>query len=177
MKTQQMQPLEAYLEHANSLAQDVVNAWGVNVSAGNASDLTPEFKSLLDKACNYQTAKRIADNHREFGILTEGEEAELQAKRLAFAEEYKVFHEKHTQKDNYQFQQARLERLAKELSPGCKVHFDPDKPPTWVRMRVDDPNTGTILMLSSGDWHVSEIADKTDDEIRQLMRSWSGGRL
>src|SRR5260370_13966839 len=80
-----------------------------------------------------------------------------------------------TTKDDYRIQQARLERLAKELSPGCKVHFDPDKPPTWVRMRVDDPNTGTILMLSSGDWHVSEIADKTDDEIRQLMRSWSGG--
>jgi hypothetical protein len=80
-------------------------------------------------------------------------------------------------KDNYRVQQARLERLAKELAPGCEVHFDPDKPPTWMRMRVDDPNTGAILMLSSGDWHVSEIADKTDDEIRQLMHSWSGGKL
>src|SRR5260370_38298657 len=103
-----MQPLEAYLEHANSLAQDVVNAWGVNVSAGNASDLTPEFKSLLDKACNYQTAKRIADNHREFGILTEGEEAELQAKRLAFAEEKKAFHEKAKQRDKYLYPSERL---------------------------------------------------------------------
>ncbi len=82
-----------------------------------------------------------------------------------------------TDKDDYQVQQARLERLAKELSPGCEVRFDPDKPPTWVRMRVDDPNTGTILMLSSGDWHVSEFADKTDNEIKQLMRAWSGGKL
>jgi hypothetical protein len=80
-------------------------------------------------------------------------------------------------KNDYQVQQARLERLAKELSPGCEVHFDPDSPPTWMRMRIDDPNTGTILMVSSGDWHVSEIADKTDGEIRQLMRAWSGGKL
>jgi len=165
------------LENADGLAQDVVNAWGVNVSAGNASDLTPEFKRLLDKACRYRTAKSIADNHREFNVLTDAEETELQTTRLEFAEEYKVFHERRTQKDNYRFQQARLKRLANELSPGCAVHFDPDRPPTWVRMRVDDPSTGTILMVSSGHSHVSEIADKSDDEIRQLMRVWSGGRL
>jgi len=177
MKSQTMPPLEIYLEQVDKLAQDVVNAWGLNVSAGNAADLTPEFKSLLDKACNYQSAKRTADNHREFGILTERDEAELQAKRLAFAEEYKIFDETHRQKDTYRFQQARLERLAKELSPDCEVHFDPDRPPTWVRMRVDDPNTGAILMVSSGDWHVTEIADKSDDEVKQLMRAWSGGKL
>ena len=82
-----------------------------------------------------------------------------------------------TDKDAHQLQQARLERLARELSPECEVHFDPDIPPTWVRMRVDDPNTGTILIVSSSDWHVTEIAAKTDDEIRQLMRAWSGGKL
>jgi len=177
MKTQQMQPLEAYLENADALAQDVVNAWGVNVSAGNASDLTPEFRRLLDKACRYRTAKSIADNHREFNVLTDAEETELQTARLEFAEEYKVFHEKHTQKDNYRFQQARLERLAKVLSPGCAVHFDPDIPPTSVRMRVNDPKTGTILMVSSGHSHVSEIENKSDEEIKQLMRAWSGGKL
>jgi hypothetical protein len=80
-------------------------------------------------------------------------------------------------KDNYRIQQARLERLAKELAPGCDVYFDPDSPPTWVRMRVDDPHTGAILMVTSGDWHLTVVADKTNDEIRQLMHSWSGGRL
>jgi hypothetical protein len=80
-------------------------------------------------------------------------------------------------KDNYRIQQARLERLAKELAPGCEVHFDPNKPPTWVRMRVDDPHTGAILMVTSGDWHVTVIADKTDEQIKALMQAWSGGKL
>ena len=79
--------------------------------------------------------------------------------------------------DNYRVQQARLERLADELAPGCQVHFDPDRVPTFVRMRVDHPATGTILIVSSGDWHVSEIGDKTDGEVKQLLRSWSGGKL
>jgi len=80
-------------------------------------------------------------------------------------------------KDDYRVQRARLERLAKELAPGCDVHFDPDHIPSFVRMRVDDSNTGAILMVSSGDWHVSEIADKSDDELKQLLRAWGGGEL
>lgn len=79
--------------------------------------------------------------------------------------------------DDYRVQRARLEQLAKELSPGCEVHFDPDRVPTYVRIRVDDPVTGAILLVSSGDWHVSEIADKSDDELKQLLKAWSGGKL
>lgn len=80
-------------------------------------------------------------------------------------------------KDDYRVQQSRLERLAKELAPNCEVHFDPDSVPSYVRMRVDDPDTGAILLVSSGDWHVSEIADKSDDELKNLLRAWSGGKL
>jgi hypothetical protein len=80
-------------------------------------------------------------------------------------------------KDDFRVQQARLARLAKELAPGCEVHFDPNWVPTFVRMRVDDPTTGAILIVSSGDWHVSEIADKSDGEVTQLLKSWSGGKL
>jgi hypothetical protein len=80
-------------------------------------------------------------------------------------------------KDDYRIQQARLERLAKERAPGCEVHFDPDKVPAYVRMRVEDSATGAILIVSSGDWHISQIADKSDQEITQLLRAWSGGKL
>lgn len=81
------------------------------------------------------------------------------------------------EKDDHRVQQARLKRLAGELAPGCEVHFDPGRVPSFVRMRVDDPTTGTILIVSSGDWHVSEIADKSDEEVKQLLKSWSGGKL
>src|SRR5229473_5855033 len=91
-----MPPLEEYLQHVDELAQGVVNAWGLNVEAGNAADLTPEFKALLDRACRYQSIRRVEDNHREFNVLTEQEAADEKAARQAFAEAYKTFYEKHT---------------------------------------------------------------------------------
>ncbi len=71
--------LEQYLEHADKLAQDVVNAWGNSVTAGNA--LTPEFNELFDKACTYRTSG-VTDNQEK-------------ATRQAFAEAYKAFWEKY----------------------------------------------------------------------------------
>ncbi len=80
-------------------------------------------------------------------------------------------------KDDYRFQRARLERLIAELAPGSVVKWNESRVPTWIRLRVDDPITGAILIVSSGDWHVSEIADKSDDQVRQLLKAWSGGKL
>jgi hypothetical protein len=90
-----MTPLEKYVEDADSLAQDVVNAWGVNMQAGNGDLLTPDFKVLLDKACYYRTTKSIADNHRQFNVLNERTAAEEQEARLEFAETYMTFWERH----------------------------------------------------------------------------------
>ena len=84
---------------------------------------------------------------------------------------------KELKKDDYRIQRARLERLVQELVPGGAVHFDPDRSPNYIRMRVDHPATGTILIVTSGDWHVSEIADKTDDELRALLKAWGGDRI
>ena len=88
-----MPPLEEYLKDADRLAQDVVNAWGINLQTGIVP--TPEFKALLEKACVYRTARRLADNHRKFDVMSEAEEAEELAVRHAFAEAYKAFYEKH----------------------------------------------------------------------------------
>jgi hypothetical protein len=66
-----MPPLEEYLEHADDLAQQIVDTWGVNVPAGNAPLLTTRFKVLVDKACLYKNAKRLADNHRQYNVLSE----------------------------------------------------------------------------------------------------------
>jgi hypothetical protein len=90
-----MTPVEKYVEDADNLARDVVNAWGVNMQAGNGDMLSREFKVLLDKACQYRTMKNIADNHRQFNVLSERTAAEEQEARLGFAETYKTFWEQH----------------------------------------------------------------------------------
>jgi hypothetical protein len=89
-----MPTLEEYLRNADTLAQEVVNAWGINVQSGNASLLTDQFKVLLDKACLYRNAKNVADNRRKFSMLSEQEEVELKTARQTFAEAYKAFYEK-----------------------------------------------------------------------------------
>jgi len=88
-----MPPLEEYLEQADKLAQDVVNAWASNKAAGKVP--SPEFDALFEKACSYRTAREIADNRREFNVLNEQDAANEKATRQAFAEPCKAFYEKH----------------------------------------------------------------------------------
>jgi hypothetical protein len=90
-----MPSLEQYLEQADKLAQEVVNAWGVNVQAGNTALLTAQFKVLLNNACCYREARKLADNHRQFNVLGDQAEAQEKATRQAFAKAYKVFDEEH----------------------------------------------------------------------------------
>lgn len=89
-----MRPIEDYLEYADELAQEVVNAWGLNTQAGNAATLTDDFKAVFDKACWYREAKRVADNRREFKMSSAADAATEQAMRQTFAEAYKIFWEK-----------------------------------------------------------------------------------
>jgi hypothetical protein len=93
-----MPSLEQYLEQADKLAQEVVNAWGINVQAGNTPLLTAQVKVLLDNACRYREARTLADNHRQFNVLGKQAEAQEKTTRQAFAEAYKVFDEEHVGK-------------------------------------------------------------------------------
>lgn len=90
-----MPTLEQYIARADEIAQEVVNAWGLNVQAGNADLLSPEFKALVDKACQYRTLRQVADNRREFGIFTEKDAGEESAARRALAEAYKTLRDGH----------------------------------------------------------------------------------
>ena len=83
----EMSSLEAYLERADELAQDVINVW--KVSAPNF--LGPEFRILLHKAFLYETAKEVAERHRAFDILRKRDEVEERAARMAFARAYKIY--------------------------------------------------------------------------------------
>ncbi len=86
-----MRTIEFYLEHADELAQDVVNAWGVNVDAGNAKLLTEEFKALFELTCRYRAARETADNRRQFNLLGELEAASERKTREAFVRAYMDF--------------------------------------------------------------------------------------
>jgi hypothetical protein len=69
-----MPPIGYCVGHAEELAQEVVNAWAVNMRAGSAGSLTDDFKALFDKACRYRDARSATT-------------------REAFAEAYKAFDE------------------------------------------------------------------------------------
>ena len=84
-------PLEQYIQHADELAQQVVNVWGSYTSAGDGDKLRPEFMALFDKACRYRDARDTAKNHREFRALTKDEETRESQTRLEFAKAYKVW--------------------------------------------------------------------------------------
>ena len=86
--------LEKYLQHADELAQEVVHAWVVNAKAGNSEYLTPEFKDVFDKAFEYRQSKKIADNHRDFNILTEEDSTAERTSREIFATAYKRWMER-----------------------------------------------------------------------------------
>lgn len=82
-------------QDADVLAQNVVNAWAANVTAGNAELLSAEFKALFEKTCAYRDAKRVADNRREFRMLTKEEAVEERMTLNEFLESYRSFHETH----------------------------------------------------------------------------------
>ncbi len=73
-----------------------------------------------------------------------------------------------TEKDDPGLQRERISRLAGEVFSGCSVVFDEDQPPTWLRFRIDAPPLRTILGVS-GHLHLSEIADKSDEQLRALL--------
>jgi hypothetical protein len=79
---------------ADHAAQEVVNAWGLHMNAGNAQHLTADFKQLFDKACAYGAAKDIADNGRELDRLTDEQVADEQRTKKEFTDAWKAFEAK-----------------------------------------------------------------------------------
>ena len=90
-----MPTFEDYLEDAAVLAQDVVNAWGFSVQAGNRHLLTAEFSDVFDKACRYQERKQSADFCRACSALSEEQAQAEDAARRAFVQAYLPWVEKH----------------------------------------------------------------------------------
>jgi hypothetical protein len=87
-----MEPRLQREEDADKLAQDVLNAWGANVAAGNAELLSTEFKALFDKTDAYRFARKIADNRREHNILTADVEEQERITHNEFLAAHRAFH-------------------------------------------------------------------------------------
>lgn len=78
-------------------------------------------------------------------------------------------------KDDYYFQRARVERIANELAPRKSVEFDGTT--TWIKFRVTDPVTATLLTEASGEWEPSVLADKSDEWLRDYIKHLSNGKI
>ena len=72
-------------------------------------------------------------------------------------------------KDNPVFQKERIEKAVEAAYEfKAKAVFDPNEPENWLRFRIEAMN-GLILSNGAAEYHVSEIADKTDDQLRQFV--------
>jgi hypothetical protein len=69
--------------------------------------------------------------------------------------------------DTYQFQKQRIIRIVEELAPGKIVEFDDAS--IFIRFRVRDPFMNIHLTEASGEWIPSELADRSDDWLRQFI--------
>jgi hypothetical protein len=72
------------------------------------------------------------------------------------------------------FQKARLVSICNELVPGCQVRFATSR---FVNFYIRDTALGFNLTDASGDWVPSELADKSDEELRDLIRRFSYGKI
>lgn len=78
-------------------------------------------------------------------------------------------------KDTYEFQRARIVRIAAELAPGKTVEFDESS--TLIKFRIRDNSVGVNLTEVSGEWFPDELADKSDDWLLRFIKQISNGKL
>ncbi len=79
------------------------------------------------------------------------------------------------EKDTYQFQRARIVRIAGELAPGKTVEFD--EASTFIRFRIRDNVIGVNLTEVSAEHFPDELADKSDHWLRSYIKHLSNGKL
>jgi hypothetical protein len=75
--------------------------------------------------------------------------------------------------DDYGVQRERLVQAVKNLCPSCVVTFDSSRAPNWVRFRIEDGST--TLTKAYPEYHVSEVADWSDENLRQTIEALTGG--
>jgi len=79
------------------------------------------------------------------------------------------------EKDSYAYQRARVERIAGELAPEGAGEFDETS--TMVKFRIRHKSLTVDLIEPFGEWFPSELADKSDDWLRQSIKNRSHGKI
>ena len=75
--------------------------------------------------------------------------------------------------DNYEVQTERIVQAVKNFCPSCSVTFDSSRAPNWVRFLIKD---GSIMLTKAyPEFHVSEVADWSDEKLRQKLEVVTGG--
>jgi hypothetical protein len=70
-------------------------------------------------------------------------------------------------------QRDRITQIAQEEFPGSIVVFDEEGQQTMLRWRIET-GSGTILSRAFPHYHPSEIEDKTNSQLRVLLRGLCG---
>ncbi len=76
-------------------------------------------------------------------------------------------------KDDYGLQSERIVQAVRKLCSSCTVTFDSERKPKWIRFRID--NGSTMLTKATPDFHVSEVADWSDEKLYQVIESVTDG--
>jgi hypothetical protein len=79
------------------------------------------------------------------------------------------------EKDPVEFQEKRITELLKERAPGKEIRFR--ERVGMISFLIKDLATGTVLLDTSGEWEPSVLADKSPDELWELIRHLSNHRL
>jgi hypothetical protein len=77
--------------------------------------------------------------------------------------------------DTFDYQIERLRKLVAEKAPGKEFIYDETR--SLIHFRIVDPITGTELAPPAGEWHPSELADKSDGELWAMIQGFSNGKL
>jgi hypothetical protein len=77
--------------------QDVSNAWGAIRTGPKPHAMSAEFSTLFAKMQAYRMAKRSAENHRHYNLLTKEHAAQEQRTKKEFLDAYDAFYAKHRQ--------------------------------------------------------------------------------
>jgi hypothetical protein len=72
-------------------------------------------------------------------------------------------------------QRERMVQIVKRIDPSASVEFDDNAGPSFVRFCVMRGTTFLSKVFPS--YHCSEVADRSDDQLEDLLRSLCGGLL